>query len=732
MATYRVTGPDGTKYRVEGPDGASEEEVLSQIQAYRQGPTEPSYVKPGDVAGAKRKLGVSGDVQQGFTNVPQADTSGRGRELLGGDTVLNPIVGPISEAGKGIAQVAGGVKDLVTTNPFQGPDTPAQGPMDALRNIAASPLGQIGLGAVRTVAAPFAPVADLASVLGGGAANLLDKAGMPKTANVVGGVVQSAGDVLGSLGAAGYTKQVGNLIKGDPRTADKYLKSSRMRAREAEDELVQSTKATEAKVASIKSETEQGKRFVSEVADEQKAAIPTAQELKARFAPNAPLGKDAGKTWQEGYSNQLKTTKDRFNTAYADKLNRGAAIEHAPEDYLAAAKQLRESRGIAERPSIGPAEGVAERLKKYDNLEDFMDDQTKALREQLRNASAGEKGNIQATIDEFLGQGAKEMPPTPTVRDLIFERQRLKAGQRAVSSDAAKNQFDRLIKPLENDIVKADETLARELFAVDNAYKKEFVPYFSKGSVTRAISEKDPSAVVDMIFQPTVKGGRIGSTNRAEEAVTRAQELIKDPKQWEGVKRAFTNKLIENAMEGGVLNQQKLVKEWGKYLDPAGSNNAVLRKGLGEADFRSMQSTINQLQRSTPQGIDAYAKDLVKGLEKQGKVSTETVLAAQKLTEKRLVEKIARETGSSTEMVTNRLQSIGSGVFVSGLLRGNTAITLEGAGLVVGSKALATVLGSMRGRNAFKALLRAAPGTSQRAAHARIIQQVINQDGGDE
>jgi len=731
MATYRVTGPDGTKYRVEGPDGASQEEVLSQIQAYRQGPTEPSYVKPGDVAGAKRKLGVSGDVQQGFTNVPQADTSGRGRELLGGDTVLNPIVGPISEAGKGIAQVAGGVKDLVTTNPFQGPDTPAQGPMDALRNIAASPLGQIGLGAVRTVAAPFAPVADLASVLGGGAANLLDKAGMPKTANVVGGVVQSAGDVLGSLGAAGYTKQVGNLIKGDPRTADKYLKSSRMRAREAEDELVQSTKATEAKVASIKSETEQGKRFVSEVADEQKAAIPTAQELKQKFAANAPLGKEAGASWQQGYFRELDTTKKKFNEAYADKLNRGASIETVPEDYLAAAKDLRQARGMAERPSMGPAEGVAERLKKYDNLEDYMDDTAKALREQLRSGSPAEKTYAEDALKEFLGKGAKEMPEIPTVRDLIFERQRLKAGQRVVSSDAAKNQFDRLIKPLENDIVKADETLARELFAVDNAYKKEFVPYFSKGSATRAISEKDPSAVVDMIFQPTVKGGRIGSTSRTEETISRAQELLPGA-EWDKVKKAFTNKLIENAMEGGVLNQQKLVKEWGKYLDPAGSNNAVLRKGLGEADFRSMQSTINQLQRSTPQGIDAYAKDLVKGLEKQGKVSTETVLAAQKTVEKRLVEKIARETGSSTEMVTNRLQSIGSGVFVSGLLRGNTAITLEGAGLVVGSKALATVLGSMRGRNAFKALLRAAPGTSQRAAHARIIQQVINQDGGNE
>ena len=31
MATYRVTGPDGTVYRVNGPDGASNEQVMDAL-----------------------------------------------------------------------------------------------------------------------------------------------------------------------------------------------------------------------------------------------------------------------------------------------------------------------------------------------------------------------------------------------------------------------------------------------------------------------------------------------------------------------------------------------------------------------------------------------------------------------------------------------------------------------------------------------------------------------------
>ena len=38
MAVYKVQDPQGNNYTVEGPDGASDEEVLSQIQAYNQQP----------------------------------------------------------------------------------------------------------------------------------------------------------------------------------------------------------------------------------------------------------------------------------------------------------------------------------------------------------------------------------------------------------------------------------------------------------------------------------------------------------------------------------------------------------------------------------------------------------------------------------------------------------------------------------------------------------------------
>ena len=700
MATYRVTSPEGVTYRVEGPEGASQGEVLSQIEAYKSGPASApeGYVKPGDVEAAKQKLGVSGSVATGFTNeLPENQV----RERLG----------IISEAAGGLGDVAKNVANIAAREAYQG--------------VLDNPIVGAGMGALRTASAPMAPAANVAARLGEDISGGLQKLGLTTAADVAGGLGMAAADVLAPMGAAKWAKGMVASVKGTP-AGERILKSSRMRAKDAEQELVQAEKAGADKLRSIEQETAQGKRYVEEIADEQKAAIPTAQELRDKFAKDAPLGKEAGASWQGGYANRLSAEKGRFNQGYADKLTRGADIEAVPEAYVEAGGAIRGAMGVTGKPSAGAAEGVARRLQRVLDIDAFENDQYQNLRNQLREAAPGDRARVQGVIDEFIRDN--DLPQMPTVRDLILERQRLKAGQRAASGDYAKHQFGKLIGGLNEDIARANAPLAQDLFSLDNAYRTEFIPYFGKGSITRAISEGDAASVVDRIFQPTLTGGRVGMKSRAEEAMTKARELITDPKQWEGVKKAFTNKLIENSMEGGVLNQKKLVKEWGRYLDPAGSSNAVLRKGLGERDFQSMQSVINQLQRTTPESIDAYAKRLTKGLEQQGKMSAQTVEAATKATKDKLVAKIARETGASTDMVAKRLQSIGSGVFVSGLMRGSSATMLQGGGLVMGSQAIGALLGTIKGRNVFKAMLRSAPGTSQRAAQARIIQQLIGKE----
>jgi DNA-binding phage protein/murein DD-endopeptidase MepM/ murein hydrolase activator NlpD len=689
---------------VEGPDGASQEEVLNQIKAYKQSstPKQESYVQPGNVDAARKKLGVQGNVIEGFKNdLPENQV----RERLG----------IINEAASGIGQTIGNIANVANPEAYQG--------------VVDNPIVGAGLGALRAASSPMAPAANLSARIGEDMSSGLQKLGFEKAADVVGALGMSTADVLTPFSGAGYVRNMVKGIKGTP-AGERLLKSSRMRAKEAEEALVQTEKAGAEKLTKIQQEIAQGKRYVEEIADEQKATIPTAQELKAKFAKDAPLGKEAGESWQEGYMSKLGAEKKRFNAGYEDKLMRGSQIEAVPEGYAAAGGKIREAMGVTGRPSMGAAEGVAKKIQSSIDMDAFEQNQYQALRKQFREADPSDKDRVKGIIDEYIKNN--DLPELPTVRDLIFERQRLKAGQRAASGDYAKSQFGKLIGGLNEDIAKADATLAKDLFALDNAYKNEFIPYFGKGSLTRAISEGDPAAVVDRIFQPTLTGGRVGTKSRAEEAITKARELIPNEKQWEGVKKAFTNKLIENSMEGGVLNQKKLVKEWGKYLDPAGSNNAVLRKGLGERDFQSMQSVINQLQRSTPESIDAYAKQLTKGLEQSGKVSAKTAEAATKVTRDKLVAKIAKETGADTETVTKRLQSIGSGVFVSGLMRGATTTMLQGGGLVVGSQAIGALLGTVKGRNVFKAMLRSAPGTSQRAAHARVIQQLIGEHGEED
>ena len=69
MAVYKVQDPQGNNYTVEGPDGASDEEVLSQIQAYNQQPLPAETKKPS--LGERFKTGVQ-ETLQGLGTAIQA------------------------------------------------------------------------------------------------------------------------------------------------------------------------------------------------------------------------------------------------------------------------------------------------------------------------------------------------------------------------------------------------------------------------------------------------------------------------------------------------------------------------------------------------------------------------------------------------------------------------------------------------------------------------------------
>lgn len=681
-----------------------------------------SYVAPGDVAAAKAKLGVSGDVKTGFTNALPENVA---RERLTKPGLLGQLIGIGDQFAQGIGTAAEGLGELATTNPFQGPAVPSSNLKEAVGNIAASPIGKTALGIGQAMASPFAPLSDVASSIGEGASNFMQKLGFSKAADVAGAVGQSAADVLAPMAATKYVDAAIGLAKGNPAMNDALLQSNRMKAASAQAELAASEKASTDKLAQIAKDTEQGKQFVSQVAEEQKANIPTAAELKAKFAPNAQLGEQAGKDWQGAFSQAWENSKKRFNKLYGDLTGQGMTEQVVPTNYVQAGGVLEGNTGITGTPST-QAERIAARVHNTVDLSKFEDDTYAAVKKQLDSVPAWDKQRVQGVLDEVVKNGG--IPPdAPTMTDLILERQRLKAVQRAAPRDYDKHQLDTLIGGIESDIASANPQMAKQLFSIDHLYATEHAPYFSKGAITRSIAEKDPTTIVDALYRPTVgAGGRVAPNSRAVEAMTRAKEVITDPKQWDAINQAFLNKGIESAMEGGQLNQKGFVKWWQRYADPANTDSKVLRMGLGDKTFNDIQATVNQMQRTTPQTIDQYAKQLNRSLEEQGRVSAATVQAAQRLTRDRLVARIAQATGASTEQVTNRLQSIGSGVFVSGVMRGATATMLEGAGIVMGSKALAAVLGSVRGRNPLKALLRSAPGTAERASAARRLKAFID------
>ena len=677
--------------------GGMREATPEEIQAL-MGDEQPA-VKPGDVAARRAQMDAQASGEK--PNVA------RERTTIGGE-----ILGGLGELGSSIG-------NLFNKEAYQGP--------------IANPITGAAIGAVRTAAAPLSPVSSAASSLGEDLSQAAQKAGFSTAADVIGAVGQSAADVLAPMGISRYARTAAQGIKATPALNDAIFASRRMKGAAASAELAGAEKSAAGKLAAIEADIAEGKQGIHQLREATKDSIPSASEIKARFAPKAELGADVGKGVKDTINTAWDASKERFNKIYGGLTDVGADMPATPSSYAAAGGELQGARGVTGLPSTRP-EGIAAKIKKTVDISKMEDDTYTALKTQLDSVPAWDKPRVQGVIDEFVkANGLPANPAEISVRDLILERQRLRAGIRATRDDNAKRQFKELIGGLEDDIAMADRDVAKNLFTADKLYATEHAPYFSKGTVTRAIAEGNPEAVVDAIYRPTASaGGRVGPQSKAIEAMTRARELIKDLKQWDRVNQAFMNKGLEAATASGEFKASDLTKWWAKYKDPANTNSSVLRKGLGERQFNEIDGVMKQLGSVKPKGLDDIAKTLTKQLEASGKVQSETVRAAQAATRKRLEGEIAKFTGTPVDRIARRFESIGTGVVttatISGALGSSSALArgVVGGLIILSAKGAAKLLSSVQGRNLFKAMARGAPGTAQASATARQIENLLN------
>ena len=677
------------------------EATPEEIQAL-MGDSAPT-IKPGDVAARQKQMDALAATEK--PNVV--------RERLAPGGILGAPIGIANEFFSGVGDTARNLGNLLSP--------------DAYKGVVDNPIAGTALGVARAVSSPTAPVSDLAASLGEDLSQSAQKAGFTTLADLLGATSMAVADVAAPLAGARYLKKVEQGIKATPRLENALLKSRRTQANEAKTALSQAETKSAAKLSEVQADLATNKEGIGQLRETAEEMLPTKADLQKQFADKAPLGKDAGGSWKQSFSNKWNESKEKFNRLYGEITDEGAAIEAMPESYMAAGGRVEKAMGVTGVPKAGAAEGVAAKLRKTMDLDRFEDDTYKALKEQLDGVGPADKARVQGVIDEF--KAGNEMPEIPTVRDLVIERQRLKAGQRATRGDYAKKQFEGLIKGLEDDIANANEGIAQKLFSTDARYATEHAPYFTQGTVTRAIGTGKAEAVVDSIYRPTISAsGKTGSNTKALEAITRAREVITDPQEWQKINKAFINKGIEFASDGDALDPKKMVQWWKSYKDVAGTNNEVLRKGLGEQSFREIDSVFTQLDRAPKKTLDGLAKDLVHSFEGRAKEATAIETAHIKATRAALEKQIGDLMGTKVGKITDKLQSIGAGVFTSGTIGDGptSARAVKGGVIVMTAKAVGTLLETTRGRSLLKAVMRGTPNMAQRAATARQIERLAN------
>jgi len=687
-------------------------------------------VRPGDVAGLE-KVFAAQDL-----NAPSENVA---RERLGGniltannpgEAVLNSLKGILSEAAGGVKDIFSGVTGANITPEMSTPEK------------VLTPVRDVALGITRAAASPLAPLTDIASEAGQITHKLLTNLGLETGADVGAAGVQSALDVLAPIRAA--------QTFGKINLTSKSLMSNRMKETALKGDLASSAAKSEAEVAALNAEKaavaptaaeqignirgnlKSAKESVESIAQAERDAIPSAAQLRERFAKNAPLGEDVGTSFKGTYKGELASEKQRFNTLYEDALQGTKDVKVDPTAYQESINAVLGEKGVT-RPLPTQAEAVANKAKGIlDVGEEAADQMATFKRDIQRAADPNSKKMLEDAMHEFMAAG--EIPAEPTVNDMVKELQRLKQGQRAAQlakNDNLTRQFNTLIDGVQSTI---PQSVLDNLQGVNDLYRTEFVPFFGRKSVTRAIAEGAPQSVVDSIVRPATDKNSV-------EKVQRAFELVKEPAQREAITKAFTNKGIEEAFTDGAFDPSKFTKWWERYSDRAGTNDKVLRTVFGDG-YDEMKSVVRQMQGAKRQSLEDVAAQLTKGFKgnadtaiagvKSGVKAEEKAIgekitsatAAQKLLAQQL-EKQIKEVAGSSGRIASRLESIGSGVFVSGSLRMNPATTLTGAVIALSAKGVGALLETARGRSLFKAILRGTPGTSQAAATARQVQNFM-------
>lgn len=690
-----------------------------------------NYIKPGDVE-ARRKQGEAN------TAAEQKGQPSMQREYLGGrilkadnpgEAVLNALKGVGSE-------ILGAGSDALQAGATARDEGFLKG------------LGHAGLAGLRGLASFTAPLVDASTDAAEGHKNLLEKIVSPQAADRVAGITQSIMDVGAPLALGG----MGNLVKGGGIAEDlkpwaQSFRSKRAITNEAKAELASGAERTKAavdatrkaaddKIASIESGKEAYKESIESIAEAGEASVPTASAIRQRFAKDAPLGMDVGTKFKETYHAERATEAGRFNELYKKALKGTDEIAGDDAPYRAALDEVLGEKGIS-RPLPTQAERVAGKAKTILEVTEESEEQLAKMKGDIARAKdPASKKYLVAALEEQLKSGVLGEPPT--VSEMVKEVQRLKVGKRAaeqLKDDNLTRQYNKLIDGLEAGIPK---DVMKGLDEVNGLYREEFVPYFGKKSVTRAIADGAPERVVEKIILPA-KGSK-----QPVETIERAWELIKDPAQRENVRKAFVNKGVEEAFVDGAFDAGKFTGWWKKYSDPTGTGDKVLRTVFGK-DFEQMHSVVRQLENAKAQPLSEVAAKLTKNYGKtaddaiklvggQAKTSIKNAETAQKVVQKQLEAKIAELTNTSIGKLEGKVQSIGTGILYSGAMRANWFTMAVGGLGVLSAKGAGKLLQSVQGRNLFKAMLRGTPGTTQASATARQIEnyfKATRRDDGD-
>jgi len=698
---------------------------------FKEGPSTPAVVTPGDVEARRQQV--------------QADAAAEGVNRV------RPNLTFTGELGEGVGRIASGAMGAFNAPPDLS--MLMSDPKAALANLLDDPRAQAAIGAAQVVASPFARLSNVASRAG-------EKVADVTGSDVLGGVTQALGDVLvpGSIRqAAGMVKPLVKGAKALKSTGRKVAEiteasTAAQKAAEAKGAVTRQTAreqaaatraASEADISDYEKGLQRSTQNIEDIGREAKEALPSRDILDR--AVGKELGEDVGGAFKNRYQEVLATKKADFTKRYEETLRDAKAFNVDPVAYKESVGEVLGEAGVS-RPLATKAEGAASKAKSFLEADE---EATAELEDNMRRvANAERQGLPEAKILRENLLGSTTVPENPTVYDLIVERKRLREGHRLATQQKDDNlarQFQKLESGLSADIEKALPGVSGNLDVVNAAYRSEFVPYFGKKSAVRAIADKEPAKIAAAVIQPN-------SAKTAAETIQRAVELMDDPALQARVARSHFGGLLDRAGTSDDFGKA-LKQEWNKYTNPRGDNNRVLRTAYGR-EYDSFNSLVNQFANAPKTSdIDALVAKMKGGAKghtearmrelTQGAALAEkeagSIIKASRATEKSAVEAIKKQLERDIEKVagkpgtvTKRLQSIGSGVIVSGALRGNAHTVTVGGALILGAGALAKLASTFKGRDLLKAIARGTPGTAQAAATARIASNLLRKDESED